>query len=137
MSKKKDTQGLLKIKIFWNKDYDAIIFFPLCHKPKLIAWFKLNCWCGHVTKVFISSISIKNVIITSILYKFDQKNHFFVGWSWFQLSSLGLGLDMALKFYTSVAKGLKLKSKIAGANFYVCKIYREKMVEVGICFHPE
>ena len=34
---------------------------------------------------------------------------FFEGWSWFKFNSLGLALGVALKFYTSVAKGLKRK----------------------------
>ena len=34
---------------------------------------------------------------------------FFKGWSWFKFNNLGLALGTNLKFYTSVAKGLKLK----------------------------
>ena len=34
----------------------------------------------------------------------------FKGWYWFRLNSLGLALGMALKSYTSVGKGSKLKS---------------------------
>ena len=34
---------------------------------------------------------------------------FFEGWSWFKFDNLGLALGMALKFYVSVAEGLKLK----------------------------
>ena len=56
-----------------------------------------------------SSISMREVIITSILYKFDQKKHIFEGWSWFKFINLRLALIRSLKFYTSVAKGLKLK----------------------------
>ena len=37
-----------------------------------------------------------------------RKNTFFEGWSWFEFNNLGLALGMALEFYTSVAKGLKL-----------------------------
>ena len=55
-----------------------------------------------------SRISMREVIITSILSGFDQK-YFFKEWSWFKLNNLGLALDMALKFYTIVAKRLKLK----------------------------
>ena len=55
------------------------------------------------------TISIREVIIISILSGFDQKNHFFDGWSWFKFNNLGLALGMNLKFYTSVAKELKLK----------------------------
>ena len=52
---------------------------------------------------------MKKVIITSILLGFDLKKHFFEGRSWFKLNILGLALSMALKFYTSVTKELKLK----------------------------
>ena len=55
-----------------------------------------------------SSISMREVIITSILLVFKWKNDFFDGWSWLKISNLGLLLDMVLKFYTSVAKVLKL-----------------------------
>ena len=33
----------------------------------------------------------------------------FEGWSWFKFNNLRLALGMALKFYTSVTKGLKLR----------------------------
>ena len=35
-----------------------------------------------------------------------RKTPFFEGWSWLKFNNLGLKLGMALKFYTSVAKGL-------------------------------
>ena len=38
-----------------------------------------------------------------------RKTAFFEGWSWFKFNKLRLALDMGLKFYTSVAKGSKLK----------------------------
>ena len=38
-----------------------------------------------------------------------KKNAFFEGWSWFRFSNLRLALGTNLKFYTVVAKGLKLK----------------------------
>ena len=34
---------------------------------------------------------------------------YFERWSWFKFDNWGLALGMALKFYVSVAKGLKLK----------------------------
>ena len=55
-----------------------------------------------------SNISMREVIIISILQGFDQKNHF-EGWSLFRFNNVGLALGMALKFYTSVAKRLNLK----------------------------
>ena len=62
-------------------------------------------------KVSNPSIPVREVIITSILYGFDQKHAFFEGWSWFKLNNLGLALVTNLKFYTNVEKGLKLEVK--------------------------
>ena len=57
-----------------------------------------------------SSISMREVVITSTLQGFDQENHFFEEWSWFnKFNNLGLALGVNLKFYTFVAKRLKLK----------------------------
>ena len=47
------------------------------------------------------------------------KKTFFVGWSCFKFSNLGLVLCIALKFYTSLKKGLKHK-----VRSYVSKSYR-------------
>ena len=49
------------------------------------------------------------VIITSILYGFDQKNFFTEEWSWFKFNNLRLPLGINLKLHTSVEKGLRLK----------------------------
>ena len=49
-------------------------------------------WTREVTKI-------------SILKGFDQKKHFFEGWSWLKFINLELILIMALKFYTVMAKG--------------------------------
>ena len=54
---------------------------------------------------------MREVIITSILQRFDLKNQFFEVCCWFKFNNLELALGMALKFYTSVAKGLKLKAR--------------------------
>ena len=48
-----------------------------------------------------SIISLREVIIISILYRFDQKNRFFEGWSWSKFNNLGLAPGTNLKFYTS------------------------------------
>ena len=56
-----------------------------------------------------SSISMTEVIITSFLQGCEKKITFNEGWSWFMFNNLGLALGITLKFYTSVAKGLKLK----------------------------
>ena len=43
-----------------------------------------------------------------------------------QVNNLGLALGMTFKFYTSVAKELKLKVKILGPNPFVLQSYRVK-----------
>ena len=67
-----------------------------------------------------SSISMREVITTSISSGFDQKkNNFFEGCCCFKLNNLGLGLGMSLKFYIS-GKRVKIKSqKVLGVNSYV------------------
>ena len=54
-------------------------------------------------------ISTTEVIITSILWGFDQRKQFFEGYSWFKAKNLWLALGMAWTFYTSQEKVFKLK----------------------------
>ena len=80
------TLRLLKIKFFWNKGYDVIIY--LYDVTNQILSRDSNCIVDLVMqpKVGNSSIYLGRVTITSMLYEFDQKNHFFLrgglGWSW-------------------------------------------------------
>ena len=47
-----------------------------------------------------------------VVYKdLTRKTTLFEVWSWFKFNNLGLGLVMILKFYTNVAKRLKLKAR--------------------------
>ena len=79
ISAKMLTPGLLKIKAFWNNDYDVIIYVHdftnkiLSRNSNyiidLVMWPKFgNC-----------SNSMRKVIITPILKGFDQTNRFFEG----------------------------------------------------------
>ena len=43
-----------------------------------------------------------------------RKTAFSEGWSWFKFNNLGLALVTNLKFYSSMAKGLKLKARKFG-----------------------
>ena len=52
---------------------------------------------------------MREVIITSIYKDLTRKTAFYEGWSRFKFNNLVLALGTNLKFYTSVAKGLKLK----------------------------
>ena len=102
------TLGLLKIKVFWNKGYDIVISFH--DVTKKILSRNSNYIVGKVTrpKFGNSSISMREVIITSILQGLTRKTTFFDGWFWFKFNNLGPAQGMPLKFYTSVEKGLKL-----------------------------
>ena len=67
MSEKMATPGFLKIRVFWNKDYDVIIYvhdvtnkFMLCDSNCIIDMVMLP-------KVGNSSISMRKSIINSIL----------------------------------------------------------------------
>ena len=100
MSGKLATLGLFKIKVFWNKSYGVIIFV---HDVTNKIWWRDSNYIVAVVmqpKFGNFSISRREVI---------RKNNFFWGCFWFKFNNLGLALVMALKFYTSVAKGLKLK----------------------------
>ena len=72
------TQGLLKTTVFWNKGYDVI-------NPVHDVTRDLSRDSNYIVDVVIcpkfdnSSISMIEVIITTILYGFDQKNRFFWG----------------------------------------------------------
>ena len=77
MSAKVATPDLFKITLFWNKRYDVIIHVhDVTNKI-------LSRDQNHIVDVFMwpkfgnSSISMREVITTSILQGFDQKNHFF------------------------------------------------------------
>ena len=61
-----------------------------------------------------------------------RKTAFFEGWSSFKFNNLGLALGTNLKFYTSVAKGLKLKvRKFWGLTRTFVKVTGKKLVEEG------
>ena len=114
MSEKKATRGLIKIKVFWSKGCDVIISVHdvtskiLSHDSNYIV--DLVIW----PKFANSNISMREAIITQFYKDLIRKYTFYEGWSWFEFNNLGLTLAMALKFYTSVAKELKLKLKVLG-----------------------
>ena len=61
-----------------------------------------------------------------------RETTFFEGWSWFKFNNLGLALGASLKFYTSVAKGLKLKvRKFCGLIPTFVEVTGEKLAGGG------
>ena len=67
MSAKMATPGLLKTKIFWKKGYDVIIHAHDVTKPILSSDSNYNVNVVMWPKFGNSSISVREVIITSIL----------------------------------------------------------------------
>ena len=97
-------------KTFRNKGYDVIILdYDVSNK-------NLSCDSTYIVYVVMwpnfcnSSISIREVNHNlNFIRIWPKKLLFLEEWSWFKFNSLGLALGMTMKFYSSVAKGLKLK----------------------------
>ena len=120
-----------------NKGYDVIIsVLEVTNKisssnsnyiADVVMWLKFGN----------SSIYMREVIITLILWGFNQKNQFFWGVLWLKFSNLRLVLGMTLKFYTSVAKELKLKViKFWGLIPTYVEVTGEKLVKGAFCSPP-
>ena len=63
-----------------------------------------------------------------------KKTCFLDGWSWFKFNNLGLTLGKNLKFYTSVAKELKLKVRtLWGIILTFVEVTGEKLVGWSLC----
>ena len=61
---------------------------------------------------------MREVIIIPFYKDLIGKNAlFFEGWSWLKFNNLGLAIGTYSKFYTSVAKEIKLKSEGFGRLF--------------------
>ena len=76
MSAKLAALGLLKIKVFWNKGYSVIIYVhdvtSKILSPDSNYIIDVVMW----PKFGNSGIFKREVIVTSILYEFHQKNNF-------------------------------------------------------------
>ena len=76
MSAKMATPGLLKIKVFWNKGYDVIVSVHEVFNKIL------SCDSNYIADVMWSkfgnsNVSMRDVIIASALWEFDQKKRYF------------------------------------------------------------
>ena len=137
MSVKMATPGPLKVKLFWNKSCYAIIsVYDVTNKifshdsnyiVNVVIWSKFGS----------SSISMGKVIVTSIFKDLASKTAFFEEWSLFKFNNLGLAPGTNLKFYASVAKGLKLNvRKVLGVIPTFAEVRGEKLVGRGQKGHP-
>ena len=98
--------GLLKMNIFWNKGCDIIMSVHdftnkiLSHDPNyIVIW---SCDRSFVTITFLWEK------MYSYFIRIWPEKQLFLRGARFKFNYFGLALGMALKFYTSVAKGLKL-----------------------------
>ena len=83
MPEKMATLGFLKIKLFWDKGYDLTISVHDVNNKTLSHDSNYTVDVVMQPKFGNSSISMREVVITSTLQGFDQENHFFEEWSWF------------------------------------------------------
>ena len=101
----------------------------------------LSVYSNHIANVVMwpkfgnSSASMREVSWPQLYKDLSWKNTFFAEWSWFNFNNFGLALSTALKFYTSVAKGLQLKvRKFLGLIPTFVEVTGEKLV--GGPFYP-
>ena len=133
MSAKMTTLSFLEIKIFWDEDYGTIIsVHDVTNKI-------LTCHSNYVVvsvmwpKFGNSSISVREVIMTSILYGFDQKFWPILVWPW-NLYQFGKSVKT---INTSMVKALKLKfRKFSGLILTFVEVTGEKLVGEPFCFPP-
>ena len=126
-STKLATLDLLKIEVFWNKVDDVIVSVHDVNNKILSHDSNYTVDVVMWPKFGNSSISMKHIIISSILWGFHHKNQSMERCSWSKFNNLELAIGMAVKFYTSVEKGLKVKvKKKLGSNSCYCRNCKEK-----------
>ena len=134
MSAKMATSGLLKTKIFWKKGYDVIISVHDVIIPILSRDSNYNVNVVMWPKFGNSSISVREVIITSIYKDLTRKNAFFESWSWFKFNNLGLAQVTNLKFNSNVTNGLRLKfRKFLELILTFAEVTEDKLVGGSFC----
>ena len=138
MSAKMTTLCLLKVSVFWNKGYDVIIS----------AHDVTNKFLSHDSN-FIIDVVMWPMFGNYHFYEQSYHNHnfiriwpekpvFFEGWSWFKFSNFKLALGTNLKFYISVAKGLKGNvRKFLGLVPTFVEVTREKLVRGSLFASPQ
>ena len=121
--------GLLRIQIFQNKGYDVII--PDYDVTNKILPRESNYNVDAVMWPKFGNCSVLWLKLSQLQFYKDLtwKTAFFEEWSWFKFNNLRMALDMTSKFYTSVAKELKLKvRRFWGLISTFAKVTGEKLV---------
>ena len=88
----------------------------------------LYMWSCHQSLVTLAFLW-ENLSEPRFCKDLTRKTIFFQDWAWFKFNNLGLAVGMTLKFYTSVAKRLKLKvEKFWGLSLTFVAVTGEKLV---------
>ena len=79
---------------------------------------------------------MREVIIPQFYRDLARKTAFFEGWSWFKFNKIAQGAN--LKFYTSMAKGLKLKVRNFGGLIPTfVEVTGEKLIDLALDRDPK
>ena len=131
MSAKMVTLVLLKIKVFWNKCCDVM------NRNYEVLLRDSNHFIHMATWPMFGNSSISSCHNLNFIRILPEKPVFFEGLAWYKFNKLGLALVMALKFYISLAKGLKLKvRKFFGLFHTFTEDTREKVEGDSGVFAP-
>ena len=95
---------------------NMVIIFMMSAKMTTPGLFKYDKLTQTILKMWPCDQSLIT-LITSILQGFDQKRLFWRQCYWFKFNNLELALVKALKFYTSVVKGLVKGFKLKVRKF--------------------
>ena len=131
MSTKLVALGLLKIKVSWNKNYNVInsvhdVINKILSRDSnyivdVVMWLKFGN----------TSISMREIIVTTVLQGLDQKNQFFWRVLLAQVQQFGTGTRYGLQILHHCDKSVKTKrQKVFGDNSYVCWNCRRKIGRV-------
>ena len=110
MSAKMVNLALLKVNIFWNKNYDIIV------SVNGFANNSLSRDSNYIVDVVMSSnfgnsgVSMREVIIRLILWGFAKKNYLFWGMFMVQVQLFGIGTRYDLEILCQCFKRVKTKS---------------------------
>ena len=127
MSAQLTTPGLLKLNIFWNKDYGVIIS----------AYDVTKKSCGHVTKFDNSGIYAREVIHNFNFIRIwpEKKNFWEVILA--QVHLFGTGTRLGIDILQQCGKRIKTKNqKVSGANFSFWRSYSGKTGNGLFCAPP-
>ena len=137
MSAKMARSGFLKITVFWNNAYDVIISVKTSSTKFYHVIQILLYMCSCDQSLAILAFLWKKLSQPQFYKELNRKIAFFEGWSCFKFNNLRLPLGTNLKFYISVAKGLKLKvRRFWGLIPTFVEVTREKLVGGSFCRPP-